>query len=477
MLLKNEAKVGLLVFAAVVVLIAMYWFLRGFGLGESTFPVYAVFNDARKLDKGADVRMAGVKIGLVQEVRLTVNSRARVDMVIWDDTCVPADSIARITTGAFIGDYYVDVIPGSRHDCLKNDQRMRSSEPMNYEKLVGNVGQLVDELKVSVAGINSILADKNTIAGVKETIRQLELCTTSATQLVRSAQGIVNQASPGIQCTLANMNKATENAVKITQQLQSLIKDDARPNTLAIMAQAKEAMTNLNATMVEAKGIMAGFGGSAGKIDGTLAKIEDAATQADELMQNLNGASKDIKGITSDAEIKKNIKDTMRNAAEATAQANALLCNLNRKLGSLTGSGPSRKAEIPNYGFTTDSLWNTTAGNYRFDANYTLGGPDKTFYRVGAWNIGETTRANLQMGQVLTNTTALRYGIYASRVGLGIDQKIGNNLLISADGFRPNDPQYDVRAVLNLSKGFGLYGGFTNVFGDEDVFTGIHFSK
>lgn len=477
MVLKNEAKVGLLVAAAIVVMIAMYWFLRGFGFGETTFPVYAVFTDARKLDKGADVRMAGVKVGLVQNVRLTSDSRARVDMVLWDDTCIPADSVARITTGAFIGDYYVDVIPGSQRDCLKHNQKMRSSEPMNYEKLVGNVGSLIDELKISVAGINSILADKNTIASVKETVRQLELTTTAATILVKSAQGVVNQASPNINCALSNMKTATDNAVKITEELQSLIKDDARPNAREVMAQAKEAMVNLNATIIEAKGIMAGFGGSVGKVDGTLAKIEDAAMQADEMMKNLSEASKDVKDITSDKEIKKNIKDTMRNAAEATASANALLCNLNRKLASLTGSGPSRRVAIPNNGFTVDSLWNTTQGDYRFDANYAFGGSGNTFYRVGAWNIGETTRANLQMGQVLSDTTALRYGIYASRVGLGFDQKISNNFILSADGFRPNDPQYDVRAVLNLSNGFGLYGGFTNVFGDTDVFTGIHYSK
>lgn len=480
MLLKNEAKVGLLVFAAIIVLIGMYWFLRGFGLGTSTFQVYAIFQDARKLDKGADVRMAGVKVGFVEGVRLTSDSRARVDIKLWDDTCVPEDSVARITTGAFIGDYYVDVLPGAKRACLRTGQRIHSAEPINYEKMVSNVGELIDELKVSVASINSVLADKDTVESFRSTVKQLDAATRSAVALVESVRGTVDQASPDIRKALANMAQATDNAIKITDDLRSMVNDVAKPDTHALLLEAKEAMSNVSATILEAKDILAGFSGSGAKIESTLAKLDDAMQQTDDMMKNLKEASGDIKQLTSDPEMKKNIKDTMRNAAEASAQANALLCNLNKKVSGFTLPSASRKAEIPNYGLTTDSLWNTSEGKYRFDANYTIGGfgDSNGFYRVGAFNIGETTRANLQGGMLLGESTAVRGGIYASRVGLGLDQKLGSRLLLSADGLRPNDPQYDLRGVLTLGGGFGLYGGYSNITSDKpDALVGIHYSR
>lgn len=485
MLLRNEAKVGLLVFAAIVALIGMYWFLRGFGLGASTFHVYAVFTDARKLDKGADIRMAGVKVGSVDEIGLTGSSRARVDMTIWNKVCIPVDSLARVTTGGFIGDSYIDILPGTKRACLRDNQRISISEPMNYEKLVSDIGDLVGQLKVSVEGINAVLGDKGTIANIKDTVKQLGVATNAATQLLQSAQGLVTQASPDVRKTVMNMAQATSNAVKMTEELQLVIKNDAAPGTREILAQAKEAMITLNASMVEAKGIITKFGGSVGKIDGSMArvdsaltKIDDAAGQADEMMKNLAGATGDIKELTSDKEIKKNIKDAMRNAAEATAQANALMCSLNRKFGGMTKPAGTRKADVPNSGFVVDSLWNTTQGDYRFDANYTLGGPNDMFFRAGAFNVGENTRANLQVGQILSSSSSLRYGIYASRVGFGIDQRLGNNLLLSADGFRPNDPMYDLRAVLKLGGGVGLYGGYSNVFQPKgDAFAGFQYSK
>jgi len=481
LLLRNEAKVGLLVFGAIVVMIGMYWFLRGYMLGTGWYPVYAVFTDVRKLDKGADVRMAGVKIGQVSDIRLTKNSQARVDMNIWNGTCVPVDSQASITTGAFIGDNYVEIIPGSERKCLKDNMRVAGKEPVNYDRMIKDVDNLVTQLKTSAAGLNSVLGNKQTLAYFNDAIKQMDLAAKSANGLIQTAQGLICDSSPEFKKALTNVAKATGNVEKITAELDKFVKSDAEPNAKEMLVKAKDAMDNLNETIIEAKGIMSDLHGSAtgyeSKIDSTLTKVDASMQQAQEMMGNLNATSANVKEITSDPEVKANIKATIKNAADATAQANALLCNLNRKISGL-GSGPVRKASIPNYGLATDSLWNTTQGTYRFDANYTFGSGAPSFYRLGAFNIGETTRANIQGGYVLADTTALRGGIYASRVGFGIDQRIGNSFLLSADGFRPNDPEYDLRGVLTFRNGFGLYGGWSNAINNKpDVFAGIHFSR
>ncbi len=439
-----------------------------------------MFSNVRKLDKGADVRMAGVKVGQVTDIRLTSISLARVDMNIWGGTCIPVDSQASVTTGAFIGDNYVEIIPGSRRACLHTNMRIISKEPMNYDKLIKDVGSLVSQLQVAAAGLNSVLANRQTLAELRDAVKQVDIAATSANGIIESVQGIINQSSPEIRKALANVANATGNVDKLTAQLDKFVKEDAQPDARTILTQAKEAMTNLNDSIAEAKSVMTDLHSAAGdyggKIDSALDKVDTSLQQAQEMMGNLNTASANVKEITSDPDVKANIKATIKNAADATAQANALLCSLNRKIGGF-GQGPVRKASIPDYGFTTDSLWNTTQGDYRVDANYTFGGSDNTFYRIGAFNIGETTRANLQGGYSLTDTTALRAGVYASRVGFGIDQRIGNRFLLSGDGFRPNSPEYDLRGVLTFGNGIGLYGGWSSAIdGKPDVFAGIHYS-
>src|SRR3972149_8073017 len=108
--LRPEAKVGLIVFLAMIALGVIFWFFGN--LGGGTYPMFAVFQDVLKLQRGAEVRMAGVWIGRAQEITLTRGKQARVEMLIsrrYEDE-VPRDSTARITTGGLmgVGDYYVE---------------------------------------------------------------------------------------------------------------------------------------------------------------------------------------------------------------------------------------------------------------------------------------------------------------------------------------------------------------------------------
>lgn len=355
---------------------------------------------------------------------------------------------------------------------------------MNYDKLVENVGSLVDELKVAVGSINSVVSDKKLVANFKNAVAELNEAATAAAGVVQSAQGLVNSASPEVRRALANMTAATQNATQITRHLDEMVQSDIRPDAKALISQASEAMKNLSDATAEAKEIVKAVGGSTGKIDETLTKIANSAQQLDEMMANFNEASKGIRDIATDQQLKANIKATMQNAADASAEAKALLGNINRKLSKYVGGGSGRGTEsyrIPDKGISTNALWNTTEGDYRFDANYTFdglfGGTGRDFYRVGAFNVGETTRANIQGGHMLSNSTAMRYGIYASRVGIGMDQWVGRNFLLSGDVLRPNDPQYDLRGVFRLDNGFGIYGGVSNILGGTDVFTGISYNK
>ena len=171
-----------------------------------------MFSDVRKLDKGSDVRMAGVKIGYVSKIQLTSCSRARVDMLIFKGTMIPVNSVARITQGGFIGDYYVDILPGNKCTGIRNNRRIASEEPVQYDKIISDVSSLLEQLQVSVTGINQLLGDKQTIATVKDTLTQLDIAATSANELMQSARSLLCQASPEIKKTFANLSTAKENA-------------------------------------------------------------------------------------------------------------------------------------------------------------------------------------------------------------------------------------------------------------------------
>lgn len=478
MLLRNEAKVGIVIFLAILVLIGVYWFLGSLSLSGSTYNIYAMFSDVRKLDKGSDVRMAGVKVGYVSKIQLTSCSQARVDMLIFNDTLIPVNSVARITQGGFIGDYYVDILPGNKCVGIKENHRIAGEEPVQYDKIIADVSVLLGQLKVSVSGINQLLGDKQTIATVKDTIAQLDIAAASANKLIQSAQSMLGQASPEIQKAFANLNTATANAAQISRDIHEAILTEARPNLSAILRNAREASSNLSATTLQAQKILSSFGQSAGKLDTTFNNINTTTEQAAEMMKNFNAASSGIKDIATDQQIRCDLKQTIANISQATEQIKELTTSINCRFGkNRPGPTPEEKAAIPQRGIYADALWRTNNGDYRVDANYTFPGSDRNFYRIGAFNIGESTKLNLQAGKTLDQYTAIRYGLYASRLDIGADRRFGNRFLVSGDLFRPNDPELELRGVFGITDQFGLYGGVEDLFDEQNVLVGVTYQK
>lgn len=467
-------------FGAFVALIAIYWFLGGFSLRASSYPVYAIFPDAQKLDKGADVRMAGVKVGVVSSISLTKGSRARVDMLIWNDSAIPSNSVARITTGGFIGDNYVEIIPGSSKKRLRSGDQIAGRQMVQYDQLMQSAGDLLGELHTTAKSINQLLGDKEMIASIKGTVADLKKSADAASELIASAQSMVAKASPAVQDAFDNLAAATGNAVKVSNEIERMIAEDARPNVQAIMIQAREATAGLNESIGQARDLIASFKDTSDKLAQTMTKVDATADQAQQTMSKLNEAAGGVRDLATDKELQCNLKVTMKNAAEVSEKANELLDKLNRRFGGVpAGPSPEKKAAIPDYGISGDALWKTSDGGARVDANYTFSGLDDSFYRLGLFDVGNSAKVNLQGGQILNRLNALRYGLYASKLGIGYDRRILSNFRISADLFGIQDPEIELRGILGIAGPFNLYAGVNTVFdgGHSDVLVGVHYVK
>jgi phospholipid/cholesterol/gamma-HCH transport system substrate-binding protein len=109
-----ETLVGLVVIAVAA---AFLWFTLARGGDASTPQGYAElgvrFNSASGIERGTDVRMAGVKIGTVRNVGLDVDrAEALVTMAV-DDRVLPLGdgTTARIQSESLLGGSYINLEP------------------------------------------------------------------------------------------------------------------------------------------------------------------------------------------------------------------------------------------------------------------------------------------------------------------------------------------------------------------------------
>src|SRR5688572_28824359 len=100
---RDETTVGILVFAAVVILVlGTLWLLRG-GL-SSGYPLYTRFQWGQSLKQGQPVLLAGVNIGYVSDVELNADGFLDVDIRINDQYKVPRTAIAEVIPVGIFGD-------------------------------------------------------------------------------------------------------------------------------------------------------------------------------------------------------------------------------------------------------------------------------------------------------------------------------------------------------------------------------------
>lgn len=480
MRLRSEVKVGVIVTAGIAALILIYWFLGGLGMRTSTYPLYAVFPTAQKLDKGALVRMAGVKMGVVLNTSLTPDNHARVDLRIDKGVGIARDSEARVTTGAFIGDYYVEIRPGKSSKMLQPGDRIRTETVAQPDEILEQVSTILDELQKSVKGINQIVGDEELMGSVKDSVKSLRRSAEEASRLAAAARALVEGAAPGVAKILANLDEATVGAICISEEIEDVIASDVRPSLKATFEQATKSVKKLDGAIDQANKLLAQFDGAGtkfnsalGSLDTAMGTMSEAATEAKNMMGNLKDASAGARTLMTDQQLQQDIRAAVHNAALASEQLKELTEALNKKYGRARNTSQQR-SEVPDRGFKTNALWNTGEGDYRFDANYTFPWAENTFYRVGAFNVGEHTGVNLQGGATY-GQTALRYGLYNSRIGIGFDRRLGRSLLVSGDIFRPNRPEMELRGVLRVGKSVGIYGGVWDLFheSDRDVYVGL----
>ncbi|MGP4844605.1 outer membrane lipid asymmetry maintenance protein MlaD [Marinobacter sp. 1Y8] len=108
---------------------------------ESSYRVYANFNDIGGLSVRGQVSMAGVTIGRITDIQLDPKTyQARVEMSINQSVdIIPTDSSAIIRTAGLLGEKYIDVSVGADETYMKQDDTFYGTQSaLNIERLISN---------------------------------------------------------------------------------------------------------------------------------------------------------------------------------------------------------------------------------------------------------------------------------------------------------------------------------------------------
>ncbi len=110
----TEVLVGTAVLAAAAAFLVYAGQITDFGAGKGASNDYfASFRSAQGVSVGTDVRLAGVKVGSVTDLKLDPETfRAIARFTIGKDIALPDDSAAIIATEGLLGGSFIEIQPG-----------------------------------------------------------------------------------------------------------------------------------------------------------------------------------------------------------------------------------------------------------------------------------------------------------------------------------------------------------------------------
>ena len=131
--------VGLFLIAGFV---ALSWLALQLGevpwiTGSRTYTINAEFSNISGVKAGADIQIAGVKVGVARNLSLTDDSYAMVAMQINRDVEIPVDSIVSVKSQGIIGDKFIQINLGGDEDFFNEGDVITDTESsVDLESLI-----------------------------------------------------------------------------------------------------------------------------------------------------------------------------------------------------------------------------------------------------------------------------------------------------------------------------------------------------
>ena len=284
---SREIRVGLFLLVAFLIVIALFELLGRETLFARSVEYRTSFKSIPTLKLGDPVRLAGVDVGTVKDIRI-IGARVEVVMRLKPATPVKTDSVATIKLTSLLGTNFVDLTFGSpAAQIAPPGSVLISSEPPDLNTLVARLNDAAGDIQTLARQLNEGLGKsmepiQATFQSFDKIAKRLERGEGTLGRLVTD-----DSLYTEIRGLAGNLNQVSQQLAKGQGTLGKLIADDALYNDIrGVTAELKGTTGSLNRMMKDV---------DAGK--GTLGKLVRDESLYNEARQTLTEARAALGGV------------------------------------------------------------------------------------------------------------------------------------------------------------------------------------
>ena len=238
------------------------------------YTLIAGFESLKELKEGDDVRMAGVKVGVVEKTRLA-GRRAEAILRIEGDTKIPSDATASIVMAGLIGTNYIGVDLGSAGvPPLAPGSEIRTKVTPDINAIMTELGTLGQKLEGALGAFGNSMNGDGRNPGLFQKLDRL-----------------VTENGERVNTTMTNLQEITTKLNRGEGTLGKLVNDPALHDELvAAVGEIKTTATQARVFVTDAQGLLAQVKTGKGPL-GTLVYDEAAANDLKATVANLRQVS------------------------------------------------------------------------------------------------------------------------------------------------------------------------------------------
>jgi phospholipid/cholesterol/gamma-HCH transport system substrate-binding protein len=300
--MSREARVGVAVFVALVLLSGLVFVTGGTLMSRKGYLLEATFPDAKGLAPGASVWVDGVDSGRVESLSL-IPRGVLATLTIRKGISVPRDSRFSIETGGLLGEPFVHVRRGTASSDLAPGARAEGTIPPS-------LGQVMEEMRGSVAEIRATFSYLNEVLGDEETRKSLKAAIRGAPELIaggRRAFGSVAGAAEDARGLVAD----TRIRIRLVGDRLALLSDNLNGVVTDNREEVRRLIANLRSVLGRWDVFLADFdpeGISGRDLKRAIVKVGDAAAQIESLTRTLEGSLSGDGGGNPVADLKRTVR-------------------------------------------------------------------------------------------------------------------------------------------------------------------------
>ena len=268
--MKRELKIGIFISIALFIVAAAVFVVGDLSVlfRKPGYSLYVSFDTAAGLEERAVVRMAGVKIGYVKDIRLK-GSRANVLLNINSGIEVPQGSKATLASLGLLGEKHIELLPGAEPGICQPGDTLEGVPPVSFDQMgtmllsIGNefkeMGRIISELiggeesrdnfRNTLSNLSSFSSDLKEFFGVNK--EELHKGIQSSSQAVQKFDKRVEEVSRNIDELIFMLKDVVEENrenIKINlNNIQELIKEIEQ--SLKLMNESLEKINKGEGTL------------------------------------------------------------------------------------------------------------------------------------------------------------------------------------------------------------------------------------